>query len=61
MNIGLTRSLGNRSVRFEYDARRDGETVFAVTKQCVCLVMAEDNAMAISDPVREAMEPYIKD
>lgn len=56
--IGLTPELGERSVRFAYDARRDGETVFTASEQRVCLAMGEDSAMALPDYLREALEPY---
>jgi 4-hydroxybenzoyl-CoA thioesterase len=58
VTIGLTPVLGERSVRFDYDARRDGETVFTAYEQRVCLAMDEDSAMPLPDYLREAMAPY---
>lgn len=61
VTVGLTPSLGDRSVRFEYHATRDGETVFEAYEQRVCLAMDEDSAMPVPDYLREAMAPYADD
>ena len=61
VTVALTPSLGDRSVRFEYEAHRDGETVFEAYEQRVCLAMDEDSAMPVPDYLREAMAPYADD
>lgn len=58
VTIGLTPELSNRSVRFEYEARLDGEVVFTAYEQRVCLEMGADSAMKLPDQLREALEPY---
>lgn len=54
----LTPHIGDRSVRFEYEARRDGEVVFTATEQRVCVATGDDRAMEIPSYLREAMAPY---
>lgn len=58
VTIGLVPELGERSVRFEYDARRDGETAFSAAEQRVCAATGADDAMVLPEPLRAAMEPY---
>lgn len=59
--IGLTPELGDRSVRFDYDARRDGDRVFTASEQRVCVAIGEDSAMALPDALRETMAQYADD
>lgn len=61
VRIGLVPSLGDRSVRFEYEARRGDEAVFTAYEQRVCTAMDEGGAMAVPDYLREAMAPYVED
>lgn len=58
IRIALTPSLGDRSVRFEYEAWRDEALVFEAAEQRVCHAEGEQGAMAIPDAVREAMAEY---
>ena len=57
--IELKPELGERSVRFVYEARREGETVFSAYEQRVCLAMGADDAMALPGYLREAMAEYV--
>lgn len=58
VTVGLTPALGDRSVRFEYAARRDDEPVFTAFEQRVCVAMGDDSTTRIPDGLREAMAPY---
>jgi 4-hydroxybenzoyl-CoA thioesterase len=58
VTIGLIPELGERSVRFLYEAHRDGDTVFTGHEQRVCVAVDEDGAMALPDGLREAITPY---
>jgi 4-hydroxybenzoyl-CoA thioesterase len=59
--IVLVPDLGERSVRFEYDARRGGETAFTADEQRVCQATGEEGAMTLPDDLRAAMAPYAED
>jgi 4-hydroxybenzoyl-CoA thioesterase len=61
VTVGLRPDLGDRSVRFEYEARTDAELKFTAFEQRVCLAMGDDSAMPLPDPLRAAMEPYADD
>lgn len=61
VTIALTPDLGERSVRFRYDAWTDEERTFGGYEQRVCLAMGEDSAMAIPPGLRAAMVPYTDD
>ncbi|MCO8243754.1 MULTISPECIES: thioesterase family protein [unclassified Haladaptatus] len=58
VTVGLTPSLGNRSVRFEYVARCDGEVAFSGYEQRVCARTGSEGSMELPDDLREALEPY---
>ena len=58
VTIGLTPSLGDRSVRFEYEARRDGAVAFTAFEQRVCQRMGADRATSVPEDLRAAMTPY---
>lgn len=58
VTIELTPSLGNRSVRFEYVARLDGDVVFSGYEQRVCARTGGEGSIEIPDDLRAAMEPY---
>ena len=58
VTVELTPSLGNRSVRFEYVGRSDGDVVFSGYEQRVCAPTGAEGAMELPDDLREAMEPY---
>ncbi len=58
VTIRLVPDLGDRSVRFDYEARRDGETVFTASEQRVCAAVGAESAMALPEGLREAMAPY---
>lgn len=61
VTIGLVPDLGDRSVRFDYEARRGNETVFEAYEQRVCLAMGANSAMALPDGLRAAMAPYAEE
>jgi 4-hydroxybenzoyl-CoA thioesterase len=61
VTVGLTPTVGDRSVRFSYEARVADEPVFTAFEQRVCVAVGEDDAMALPDPLRAAMEPYAED
>jgi 4-hydroxybenzoyl-CoA thioesterase len=56
--VGLTPQLGDRSVRFTYEARADDEVAFTAFEQRVCQATGAEGAMALPDGLREAMAPY---
>ena len=58
VTVELTPSLGTRSVRFEYVARRDGDVAFSGYEQRVCARTGGEGSMEIPDDLRAAMEPY---
>jgi 4-hydroxybenzoyl-CoA thioesterase len=59
--IELTPSLGTRSVRFEYVARRDGEVTFSGYEQRVCARQGGDGSLELPDDLRAAMAGYTDD
>jgi 4-hydroxybenzoyl-CoA thioesterase len=61
VTVGLTPDLGNRSVRFTYEARVEGDLSFSAYEQRVCQSTGAEGAMPIPDALREAMEPYAAD
>jgi 4-hydroxybenzoyl-CoA thioesterase len=61
VTIELTPSLADRSVRFDYVARCDGEVAFSGYEQRVCAAHGGEGAIEIPDDVRAAMEPYAVD
>ena len=62
VTIGLTPDLGDRSVRFDYEARAaDGSVAFTAYEQRACVPVDGDGAMALPDDLREAMAPYAAD
>ena len=56
--VELTPSLGTRSVRFEYVARRDGEVTFTGYEQRVCAEQGGGGSLEIPDDLRAAMAAY---
>lgn len=61
VTIELTPTLGNRSVRFEYVARRADEAAFSGYEQRVCARTGGEGAMKLPDELRAAMEAYADD
>lgn len=62
VTIQLTPALGDRSVRFSYEARlQDGSLAFTAYEQRACVPVDGDRAMAIPDDLRAAMAPYAAD
>ena len=61
VEIELTPSLGTRSVRFEYVARRGGEVAFSGYEQRVCARQGGGGALEIPDDLRAAMAAYADD
>ena len=61
VTVGLTPDLGNRSVRFTYEARVEGDLSFSAYEQRVCQATGAEGGMPIPDALREAMEPYAAD
>lgn len=59
--IELTPRVGTSSVRFEYEARRDGETVFTAFEQRACVPVDGDSAVPLPDDLREALEAHEPD
>lgn len=59
VTIGLVPVLGNRSVRFEYEAHKaDGSLAFTAYEHRACVPVEGDRAIAVPDDLREAIEPY---
>lgn len=50
--IELTPSVGETSVRFDYRAVHDGETVFDGTEHRVCVPVGGDGGMPVPDDLR---------
>ncbi|WP_435181114.1 acyl-CoA thioesterase [Halorussus sp. AFM4] len=61
VTIGLTPTLGDRSVRFDYEARCDGEVAFSGYEQRVCARTGGEGAVEIPDDLRAAMERYAEE
>lgn len=62
VTIRLVPVLGDRSVRFEYEADApDGSTAFTAYEQRACVPIDGDGAMALPDELRSAMAPYAGD
>jgi 4-hydroxybenzoyl-CoA thioesterase len=59
--IELTPSPGDRSVRFEYVGRCDGELSFSGYEQRVCARTDGDGAMELPDELRATMTEYADD
>lgn len=59
VTVELVPEVGERSVRFAYDACRDGERVFSAAEQRVCAATGAEGAMALPDPLRAAIAPYV--
>lgn len=59
--IGLTPSLGTRSVRFEYVARCGGEVAFAGHEQRVCAHQGGEGSRELPDDLRAAMAEHADD
>lgn len=59
--IELTPSLGTRSVRFEYVARRDDEVAFSGCEQRVCARQGGGGSLELPDDLRAAMAGYADD
>lgn len=59
--ISLTPDLGERSVRFEYVARCDGEVAFSGYEQRVCAHHGGGGSMELPDDLRAAMQEYAED
>jgi 4-hydroxybenzoyl-CoA thioesterase len=60
VSIGLTTELGNKSVRFGYEARVDDEVKFTASEQRIYQAMDEEGARPLPDYLRDAMAPYTK-
>ena len=60
VTISLTPDLGERSVRFDYEARCDGEVAFSGYEQRVCARTGGEGAIEIPDDLRTAMEAYVE-
>jgi 4-hydroxybenzoyl-CoA thioesterase len=61
VTIGLSPTPGNRSVKFEYVARCDGDMTFSGHEYRVCARMGGAGAMELPDDLRAAMEEYAED
>lgn len=58
VTVELIPDLGNRSVRFEYVARVDGEVAFTGYEQRVCAGSNDEGSMELPDDLRAAMTKY---
>ena len=61
VTIELVPSLGTRSVRFEYVARRDGEVAFSGHEQRVCAHHGGGGSREVPDDLRAALAAYAED
>ncbi|NHN61645.1 MULTISPECIES: thioesterase family protein [Halorussus] len=61
VTVGLTPDPGGRSVRFDYEARCDGEVAFSGYEQRVCARTGGEGAIELPDDLRAAMEPYVEE
>lgn len=61
VTIELTPDPGERSVRFEYVARCDGEVAFSGYEQRVCAHHGGGGSMELPDDLREEFEAYAED
>lgn len=61
VTIELTPNLGNRSVRFEYVARHDGEVAFSGHEQRVCAHRGGEGSRELPDDLLRAMAEYTDD
>ncbi len=62
VTVRLTPDLGERSVRFAYEAaREDGSLAFTAYEQRACVPVDGDGAVALPDDLREALAPYADD
>jgi len=61
VTIELTPDPGTRSVRFEYEARCDGDVAFSGHEQRVCAHHGGGGSMEIPDDLRAAFEQYAED
>ncbi|MFC4549904.1 MULTISPECIES: acyl-CoA thioesterase [Halorussus] len=61
VTVELTPTLGDRSVRFDYVARRDGEVAFSGYEQRVCARTGGGGSMELPDDLRTAMAAYADD
>ncbi|MGB9965582.1 acyl-CoA thioesterase [Halobacterium hubeiense] len=61
VTVELTPDPGERSVRFEYEARCDGEVAFSGYEQRVCAHHGGGGSMELPDDLREAFEEYAED
>ncbi|WP_410767435.1 acyl-CoA thioesterase [Haloferax sp. DFSO60] len=56
--ISVVPSLGTRSLRFDYVARKDGEVAFTGYETRVCASKDDVSSRDIPDDLRAAIEPY---
>ncbi|MCG1003253.1 MULTISPECIES: thioesterase family protein [Halobacterium] len=61
VTIELTPDVGGRSVRFEYEARCNGEVAFSGHEQRVCAHHGGGGSMELPDDLRAAFEEYTED
>lgn len=61
VTIALTPSLGERSVRFDYVARRDGEVAFSGYEQRVCAEVGGGGAIELPEALRAALSTHAED
>jgi len=61
VTIALAPDPGSRSVRFEYEARCDGEVAFSGYEQRVCAHHGGGGSMELPDDLRAAFEAYAED
>ncbi|MFC7203275.1 acyl-CoA thioesterase [Haloferax namakaokahaiae] len=61
IEISVIPTLGTRSLRFDYVARKDGEVTFTGHETRVCASKDEVSSRDIPDDLREAIEPYIEE
>lgn len=61
VTIELTPILGNRSVRFEYIARFNGEVAFSGHEQRVCAHRGGEGSRELPDDLRTALAEYADD
>ncbi|CQH56807.1 thioesterase domain protein [Halobacterium hubeiense] len=61
VTIELTPDPGTRSVRFEYEARCDGDVAFSGHEQRVCAHHGGGGSMELPEELRAAFEQYAED